>query len=131
MDVAVTVRNDAVYMTQSGDYDVDAYLRAVVELLDMPDYAEGMPIIVDACGLTTPASGQQLHAVRDALDAPEFRRFRPSRYATVTRAAVGHLHAKLAATLIATRIADSPENFAMRHFSTITDAEDWIRQTGA
>lgn len=127
MDVAVTIRNDVVYMTQCGDYDVGAYLRAVAELLRMPDYAVGMPIIVDARGLTTPASGQQLQAVRTALDGSTLQNFRPRRYATVTAAAVGHLQTKLAATLIAERITNAPADFELQHFISVEAAEDWLR----
>jgi hypothetical protein len=127
MDVAVTIRNDVVYMTQSGDYDVGAYLRAVAELLRMPDYVCGMPVIVDARGLTTPASAQQLQAVRTGLDGPALREFRPRRYATVNTAAVGHLQTKLAATLIAERVGNSHPDFELRHFASIEAAEDWLR----
>jgi hypothetical protein len=127
MDVAVTIRNDVVYMTQNGDYDVGAYLRAVAELLRMPDYVCGMPIIVDARGLTTPASGQQLQAVRTGLDGPLLRDFRPRRYATVNTSAAGHLQTKLAATLIADRIGDAPADFELQHFLSVEAAEDWLR----
>jgi hypothetical protein len=127
LDVAVTIRNDVVYMTQSGDYDVGAYLRAVAELLRRPGYVVGMPIIVDARGLTTPASAQQLQAVRTGLDGPVLRGFRPRRYATVNTAAVGHLQTKLAATLIAERIGNAPADFELQHFLSIEAAEDWLR----
>jgi hypothetical protein len=127
MDVAVTIRNDVVYMTQSGDYDVGAYLRAVAEILRMPDHVSGMPVIVDARGLTTPASGQQLQAVRTGLDGAALQNFRPRRYATVTSASVGRLQTKLAATLIAERIGNSSPDFELRHFTTVEAAEDWLR----
>jgi len=127
LDVAVTIRNDVVYMTQSGDYDVGAYLRAVAELLRRPDYVAGMAIIVDACGLTTPASAQQLQAVRTGLDGPILRKFRPRRYATVNTAVVGYLQTKLAATLIAERIGNAPADFELQHFPSVEAAEDWLR----
>jgi len=127
MDVAVTIQNDVVYMTQSHDYDVGAYLRAVAEILRRPDYVCGMPIIVDARGLTTPASGQQLQAVRTGLDGSALQRFRPRRYATVNTAAVGHLQIKLANTLIAERVANSAPDFELRHFTSVEAAENWLR----
>jgi len=130
LDVAVTIRNDVIYMTQRGDYDVAAYLRAVAEILRMPDYVAGMPIIVDARALTTPASGQQLQAVRTGLDGSALQNFRPRRYATVSNAAVGHLQTKLAATLIAERIANSPADFELQHFLSVEAAEDWLRSAG-
>ncbi len=128
MDVAVEIVHGAIYMVESGDFDVDSYLDAVVAIFEMPDYVDGMPVIVDARLLTTPASGRQLQALRDALDKPRFRRFRPRRYAMVTRTDIGHLQAKLAATLVGTRVADPPESFVVRRFPTVEDAEAWIRQ---
>jgi len=129
MDVAVDIAHGAIYMAESGDFEVASYLKAVREIFKSPDYVDGMPVIVDARLLTTPASSQQLQALRDALDLPEFRRFRPWRYALVTRSDIGHLQAKLAATLIGARVVDPPERFVMRRFPTIEAAEDWIRQS--
>jgi hypothetical protein len=127
MDVSVTIRNEIVYMTQSGDYDVGAYLRAVAEILRMPDHVRGMPIIVDARALTTPASSQQLQAVHTGLDGAALQNFRPHRYATVTSAAVGRLQTKLAATFIAERIGNAAPDFELRHFTSVEAAEDWLR----
>jgi hypothetical protein len=129
MDVAVEIGHGAIYMVESGDFDVDSYLKAVVEIFQSPDYIDGMPVIVDARLLTTPASSQQMQDLRRALDTPKFRRFRPCRYAMVTRTGMGHLQAKLAATLIGTRVVDPPESFVMRRFPTVEDAEAWIRES--
>ena len=128
MDVAVEIGHGAIYFVESGDFDVGSYLDAVVEIFEMPDYVDGMPVIVDARLLTTPASSQQLQALREALDTPKFRRFRPCRYAMVTRTDFGRLQAKLAATLVGTRVADPHESFVIRRFRTVEDAEAWIRQ---
>jgi hypothetical protein len=130
MDVTISIQNNTIYMTQCGDYDADAYLRAVAEIVGMPDFAVGMPVIVDARGLTTPASTEQLAALRCGLETQELRAFRPTRYATVTRVVAGHLQVKLIATMVAMRLIDPPENFVMRQFPTVAAAEAWIRQTG-
>jgi hypothetical protein len=128
MDVAVEIGHGAIYFVESGDFDVDSYLDAVAGIFELPGYADGMPVIVDARLLTTPASGRQLQALREALDTLRFRRFRPCRYALVTRTDIGHLQAKLAATLVGTRVADPHGSFVMRRFRTVEDAEAWVRQ---
>ncbi len=111
---------------QSGLFDTDAYLRTIGEAVRNPSYVRGMPTLVDARGLTEPATNEDRLRIREALNGEAFRAFRPRRYAIVSLHPESEKLVKLATILIVDAL-EGGSRTELRHFSEIDAAEAWVR----
>lgn len=114
-------------LRREGPFDVDAYLALLAGAIAHPDYRPGMPVVMEAGESHGPFSVVEFDRVREALNRPPLRAFRPKRYAIVAGDRHYEAIVKLTNVLVVEGLDFDGAPPAVRHFTRLGDAEAWLR----
>ena len=125
--ISFRIADGLLRIEQSGDFDVDAYIALIVEVLAHPDYRLGMPAIADVTGTRRHVTVPDMEVIREALVRGPLKAFRPRRYALVATAPMYGLIAKLLSEVIVETTNVLSGVLEIRRFATHAEAEAWVR----
>lgn len=127
MKASFRIDDGLLRLRREGPFDVDAYLALVAEVIAHADFRPGMPVVMEAGDSHGPFSVADFDRVREALNRPPLRAFRPARYAIVAGDRHYEAIVKLTNVLVTEGLDSDGAPPEVRHFTTLAAAEAWAR----
>jgi hypothetical protein len=127
MKASFRIEGGLLRLRREGPFDVDAYLALLADVIAHADYRPGMPLIMEAGESHGPFAVVDFDRVREALNRPPLRAFRPKRYAIVARDLHYEAIVKLTNVLVTEGLDFDGPPTEVRHFTSVAFAETWAR----
>lgn len=128
MEMSFRIEDGIVRMVQAGEFDVETFVRTIVEVVADPTHRSTMPVIVDVSAMLSQVNFAGMEKIREALVRGPLTAFRPRRYAIVTSAPMYDVMAKLYTEAIVEAEPVLAGGIEIRNFATMAQAEAWARK---